>query len=191
MELKAELPLEGVISFYQSISRFWQYCNMCRKMTEMDDEDVEDQRIACAMGARDSIDTAYIEYLLNIPLIFATFDGIKPISIANELDTEELKSHFQQQFDSIDRKEEMRQFLDVINKIRNSCPFACSFEQMEQDVKSLIELADACQNFVEMMYVDVLVDETKNQLQEMVKNPETFRSIFPLPPKPLKDEYRS
>jgi len=188
MELKAELPLEGVISFYQSISRFWQYCNMCRSV---DEEDTEDQRIACAMSARDNVDTAYVEYLLNIPLIFTTVDGIKPISLANELNTEELKSHFQQQFDSINRKEEMHRFLEVINVIRDSCPFACSFELMEQDIEGLIELADAAQNFVEMMYVDVLVDETKNQLEEMVKNPESFRSMFPLPPKPLEDEYRS
>jgi hypothetical protein len=188
MEFRAELPLEGVISFYQSIDRFWQYCSMCRKL---DGEENEDQRIACAIGARESIDNAYAEYLINIPLIFAMVDGVKPMSLSAQLDTEELKSHFQRQLESIDRKEEMWRYLDLLNILRRMCPFACNFEEVEEGVKGLLELAGAAQNFVEMMYVDVLVEETKGQLKDMVKNPEAFRSMFPLPPKPLEDEYRS
>ena len=187
MELRAELPLEGVISFYQSIDRFWQYCNMCRKLEE---EGSEDQRVACAIGARECIDNAYAEYLLNIPLIFATVDGIKPMSLSTELDTEELKLHFQRQLDSIDRKDEIWRYLDILNTLRNTCPFNCSFEKVERDVEDLVELADDARRFVETLYVDILVDETKGQLKEMIKNPESFRSLFPLPPKPLKDEYR-
>jgi hypothetical protein len=187
MEFRAELPLEGVISFYQSIDRFWQYCSMCRKL---DDEENKDQQIACAVSARESIDAAYAEYLLNIPLIFATVHELKPMSLSGELDTKELKLHFQKQIESIDRKDEIWGYLETLNTLRMSCPFSCSFEKIEKDVGALIELADNARHFVETLYVDILVDETKGQLEEMVKNPECFRSLFPLPPKPLKDEYR-
>ncbi|MHC1566592.1 MAG: hypothetical protein ACXQTD_02405 [Candidatus Syntropharchaeia archaeon] len=184
MEIKMEIPLEGVINFYLALERFERYCEMCRRFKD------EDQRLLYSSNAREDLDTAYTEYLSNIPLIFAMKEGIKPIVIFIEIETNELKKHFEEQLKCIEKNEMVKKYLECLNAMRNSCPGNCDYEKIKEKAEELKNLAKELKESVERLYTEDLMEYAKKQLREMVKDPEKFRNLFMLPPKPLIDEYR-
>lgn len=182
MYVKIDMPLEGVISFYQALERFERYCKLCRAA-----EDAE-QRMVYSANARDDIDAAYQEYLQNVALILAVKNGARPIPMFKEVSTEELRKCFEEQLAAIDEREAL-EYLEALNEIRRCCPGSC--ERSDNDaMKKLRELASKVREFVETLYVKEGLEMTRKQLREMAEDPEKFRNLFVLPPKPLLEEYR-
>ncbi|MHC1635022.1 MAG: hypothetical protein ACXQTS_00115 [Candidatus Methanospirareceae archaeon] len=181
--MKIEIPIEGVINFYQAISRFVRYCEMCRGC-----EDTE-QKVLYSGNARDEIDIAYYEYLQNIPLILAIKGGSKPVPIFSEIKTEKLKEFLEIQLKSLN-KEDAKEYLRALNNIKGHCPVGCEYEEIKEDIEKIKELAEKIKELVENLYLKDVLDMVEEQLKSMIEDPEKFRNIFILPPKPLIDEYR-
>ncbi|MDI6859526.1 MAG: hypothetical protein QMC85_03435 [Methanocellales archaeon] len=185
VEIKTESPLKGVIEFYQAIERFERYCSMCQNSRDIEG------KVSYSKDARESIDLAYSEYLENFSLIFPTRDGIKPISVSLETKTEELKESFEAQLRSLDKKE-INRYLISLNNIKHHCPVgdACDYEEVAGDIEKIKDLAKKVKKATERIYLEDFLDMTKKRLKEAAEDPDRFKSMFPLPPKPLEMEYR-
>ncbi|MDF2954893.1 hypothetical protein [Candidatus Alkanophaga liquidiphilum] len=182
MYVKIDMPLEGVINFYQALERFERYCKLCRTA-----ENVE-QKIIYSANARDDIDAAYQEYLQNVALILAVKSGARPIPMFKEVSTEELKRCFEEQLAALNENAAL-EYLEALNTIRRCCPENCERHE-DAAMEKLKELANKIKESVETLYVKEGLEMTKKQLKEMVEDPEKFRAVFVLPPKPLVEEYR-
>ncbi len=185
LEITTETPFRGVIEFYNAIERFKRYCSMCKNSID------RDKKVSYSRNAVDSIDIAYSAYLENFPLIFPTREGIKPIFVSLETKTEELKGSFEAQLKSLNKKE-VNKYLILLNKIKHHCKFesACNYEKLAEDIDEIKELAKDVKKATEKLYIEDFLDLTKKRLKEAAEDPEKFKSLFPLPPKPLEIEYR-
>ncbi len=185
LEVTTETPFKGVIEFYNAIERFERYCSMCQKSMD------RDQKVFHSRDALESIDLAYSAYLENFPLIFPTREGIKPIFVSLETKTEELKESFEAQLRSLDR-DEVNKYLILLNKIKHHCNVesACNYEKLAEGIGEIKDLARDVKKSTEKLYVEDFLDLTKKRLKEAAEDPEKFKSLFPLPPKPLEIEYR-
>ncbi|NYT00138.1 MAG: hypothetical protein GKB99_00215 [Methanocellales archaeon] len=185
LEIMTETPFKGVIEFYHAIERFERYCSMCKNSVD------KDKKVSYILGAIKNLDIAYSEYLENFPLIFPTREGIKPIFLSLETKTEELKESFEAQLRSLD-KDEINKYLILLNKIKHNCTVEkpCEYEELVGDIGKLRELARDVKEVTEKLYLEDFLDLTKKRLKEAAEDPEKFKSMFPLPPKPLEMEYR-
>ncbi len=185
LEITMETPFKGVIEFYHSIEKFERYCSMCQNSID------QDKKVSYIIGAIESIDLAYSEYLENFPLIFSTREGIKPIFLSLETKTEELKESFEAQLSSLDR-DEVNKYLILLNKIKHNCTVErpCEYKELAEDIGKIKELASDVKKATEKFYLEDFLDLTKKRLKEAAEDPEKFKSLFPLPPKPLEIEYR-
>ncbi len=185
VEIMTETPFKGVIEFYHAIERFERYCSMCQNSID------REGKVSYSRDARESIDLAYSEYLENFPLIFPTRDGIKPIFVSLETKTEELKESFEAQLISLDKKE-INKYLILLNKIKHHCTVggACDHKELAGDIRKIKDLAEDVKKATERIYLEDFLDLTKKRLKEAAEDPEKFKSLFPLPPKPLEMEYR-
>jgi hypothetical protein len=184
IEIRSEVPLEGVVNFYQATERFQKYCLMCKKNAK--------DRIICSSYARENLDLAYFEYLVNYHFILPARGGVKPISIplSRDISTEELKKMFESQIGALDR-EEIKKYLGYFNRIKEEClKDPCEWEKIESYAGAIHALAKDVKKCMEKFYTEDFLSALKNQLEDAARDPEAFKSFFPFPPKPLKEEYR-
>jgi len=183
IEMRTEAPLRGVIEFYQAVERFVRYCSMCQNSKRLED------KVSYSKEAKENLDIAYCAYLENFPSIFSTKDGVKPIQISLEVKTEELKRSLEAQLASLDRQK-IKKYLSMLNSIKKHCLGNCNYPKVKKDLAKIKKLADDEKEATETIYLEDLLDITKKQLKEAAEDPEKFKSMFPLPPKPLDIEYR-
>ncbi|MDI6888924.1 MAG: hypothetical protein QMC78_04430 [Methanocellales archaeon] len=183
IEMRTETPLRGVIDFYQAVERFVRYCSMCQNSKRPED------KVSYSKEARENLDAAYSAYLESFPAIFSTKDGAKPIPISLEVKTEELKRSLEVQLASLD-KQKIKEYLSMLNNLKKYCPRNCSSKKVKKDIEKVKKLAEDVKKATETIYLEDLLDMTKKQLKEAAEDPEKFKSMFPLPPKPVDIEYR-
>ncbi|UZE92600.1 MAG: hypothetical protein IB616_01965 [Methanosarcinales archaeon] len=183
LEMRAESPLRGTIDFYQAAEKFTRYCSMCQNSKCVAD------KVFYSREARENLDIAYGEYLGNFPVIFSTKDGVKPMPVSMEIKTEELKRSLEAQLASLD-KQKIKKYLSALNNIKKYCPGNCDYKKVKKDVEKIKKLAEGVKKATETIYLDDLLNITRKQLKEAAEDPEKFKSMFPMPPKPLEIEYR-
>ncbi|MFC1787175.1 hypothetical protein ACFLY8_04000, partial [Halobacteriota archaeon] len=169
LEMTTETPFKGVIDFYHAIESFERYCSMCQNSAD------QDKKVSYILGATESIDIAYSEYLENFPLIFPTREGIKPIFLSLETKTEELKESFEAQLKSLD-KDDINNYLILLNKIKHNCTVErpCEYEELAGDIEKIKELARDVKEVTEKLYMEDFLDLTKKRLKEAAEDPEKF-----------------
>ncbi len=183
IEMRTEAPLRGTIDFYQAAEKFVRYCSMCQNSKRPED------KVLYSKEARENLDAAYGAYLESFPVIFSTKDGVKPIPISLEVKTEELKRSLEAQLTSLDRQR-IKKYLSALNNLKKYCPGNCNSKKVKKDIEKIKKLAEDVKKATETIYLEDLLDMTKKQLKEAAEDPEKFKSMFPLPPKPLEIEYR-
>lgn len=181
MELKLEMPLEGVVSFYQELERFLKLCEQCRASSDQ-------QKLLCGFWASQALDNAYSKYLANFSLIIPILRDVKPLCLDAELDTASLREMLTQQLAALER-DSISQHLELIEKLRRSCPSSdCSPSQ--DDLAKLSQLGSQLKLRIQQLYLEDFLRYIRRHLENAVRDPEMLKSMFPLPPKPLKEEYR-
>lgn len=183
IEMRTEAPLRGTIEFYQAVEKFVRYCSLCQNSKRSED------KVSYSREARENLDVAYGAYLENFPVIFSTKDGVKPIPISLEVKTEELKRSLEAQLASLD-KQKIKKYLSALNNIKKHCPGNCNHKKLKKDIEKMKKLAEDVKKATETIYLEDLLDITRKHLKEAAEDPEKFKSMFPLPPKPLEVEYR-
>ena len=184
-EMQGGAPLEGAINFYQAVERFEKYCNLCRSAG-----DNKSAKIICSGYARDSLDMAYLEYLVNYQIILPTRKKVKPIPVMQEITSEDLRRTFEGQLNAL-QESEVKKYLASLNRIKECClNEKCRFDAISGDVKELCDMARDVRVQTESFYTEDFLQMVKNQLKSAADDPDAFKNMFPLPPKPLKDEYR-
>lgn len=180
IEIGDENPLERLIEFYQAVERFVKYCSLCRKSEG-------DRKVMCSGCARESIDSAYMHFLTSYQLIFPASNMIKPLPSYEEMDSKELKEFFRRYMEAIN-EDAVKKYVEILNRIRSMClSERC---ECDEEVKEIEELAENVRKAVEDFYTTDFLKSIKKQLERASEDPELFKALLPMPPKPLKDEYR-
>ncbi len=183
-EFGQHLPIEGAIHFYQAVERFAKYCSLCKSLKE------PEARLGCSGQVRESLDTAYAEFLMAFPLILPLSEGARPLPATGDITTEELRALFQKQINALDGGK-VRDVLGRIDKLRAACPGdGCVLETCRADAEAVQAFAGRVKKGAEAFFLEDVLGTVKKQLEAAAKDPESFRAMLPLPPKPLKDEYR-
>jgi hypothetical protein len=184
-EMQGGAPLEGAINFYQAVERFEKYCNLCRSAG-----DDKSAKIICSGYARESLDMAYLEYLVNYQMILPMRKKVKPLPMMQEITTEDLRRTFEGQLNAL-QESEVKKYLASLSRIQDCClSEKCEFGKISGEVGELCAMAKEVREQTESFYTEDLLQMVKKQLKSAAEDPDTFKSMFPLPPKPLKDEYR-
>lgn len=183
-ELGQHLPLEGVIRFFQAVERFARYCGLCKSLKE------PEARLGCSGQVRESLDTAYAEFLMAFPFILPLSEGTRPMPATGEVTTEELRALFQKQIKALDGGR-VKEVIGWIDRLRASVPGdGCLLETSKVEAEALQAFAGRVKRGTETFFLEDVLAAVKKQLEAAAKDPESFRAMLPLPPKPLKDEYR-
>lgn len=184
-ELGQHLPLEGAVRFYQAVERFAKYCALCKTVPDAQ------TRLMVAGQARENLDAAYAEFLLAFPLLLPLSDGTRPMPTTGEVTTEELRATFEKQVKALDGNR-AREILARIDRIRSECPGdGCALQKCGEDAQALLEFAGKVKKGAETFFLEDVLGAVKKQLEAAARDPEAFRSMLPLPPRPLMDDYRS
>ncbi|MEM3086339.1 MAG: hypothetical protein QXO51_06010 [Halobacteria archaeon] len=183
-EFGQHLPLEGAIRFFQAVERFGKYCSLCKSFKE------PEARLGCSGQVRESLDTAYAEFLMAFPLVLPLSEGTRPMPATGDVTTEELKALFQKQLRALDGGR-VKEVIGWIEKLRASVPGdGCLLETSKAESEALQAFAGRVKKGAEAFFVEDVLSTIRRQLEAAAKDPDSFRAMLPLPPKPLKDEYR-
>lgn len=184
-EFGSHLPLEGAIRFYQAVELFAKYCGLCKSLKD------SEARLGCSGQVRESLDTAYAEFLMAFPLILPLSEGARPLPATGDITTEELRALFQKQIKALDGGR-VKEVLERIDRLRAACPGdGCVLETCKADAEAIQVFAGKVKKGAEAFFLEDVLGTVKRQLEAAARDPESFRAMLPLPPKPLKDEYRS
>lgn len=184
-EFGAHLPLEGAVRFYQAVERFTKYCGLCKTLKE------PEARLGCSGQVRENLDTAYAEFLMAFPLILPLSEGTRPLPSTGDITTEDLRDLFQKQLKALDGGR-VREVLGWVDRMRASCPGdGCVLESFKAEAEALQSFAARVKKGAETFFLEDVLGAVRRQLEAAARDPEAFRALLPLPPKPLKDEYRS
>ncbi|MBI4361618.1 MAG: hypothetical protein HY558_00430 [Euryarchaeota archaeon] len=184
LEIKSEMPLEGVVAFYQAVERFHKYLRLGGNPSGD-----RSSRLLCMAHARENLDTAYREFLSGYQLILPLRRMVKPLPLTGEVSTEELGRIFRAQMEALEPAEVQR-VLGLLNRLKEKTLEEAPLEPEDGDVRGLVEVALQVKAAAEKFISEDLLAMVRKHLQEAARDPEAFKSMFPLPPKPLKDEYR-